>query len=592
MIWTHFLLQVNLYLILFFILYKILLSKETHFTLNRIYLIAAASLSLILPFLRFEWIREHSVTQGVYGSINQISNIVQLTEPHPQSDTFNWGGWIVSIYIIGSIFFTGRLLFQLFLVRKSFKNTLPGAAFSFFNKKVVADDIPASNIIDYHEETHINQKHSWDVIFFEILSIFTWFNPIIYGYKKAIKNIHEYLADEAAAAYQGCKESYALLILSQAFQTDINQLTHKFYTQSQVKKRIYMLYKDRSTKRAIWKYGMVTPIFAIALVLSASTIQKNPQLIEVANHLELPDFNLDMVRKPNSKSDPLTASPRGTTTNNNKDLAHSSSILNLSAEDTSLLTDEVKEDNIMVSTTTEPIGQIVAISTKPAILETTPKANANSLVISPVVDIDNFARNSEMVLDAAELEVKPSYPGGIEKFYDYMSNWIKYPNEAAENNKQGIVYLSFIVEENGSISNVSAIGKKLGYGLEEEAIRVLKKAKVWKPGKMNGKATRSRFHVPIRFTLPSENLVLNLPEVKTKGNLAFLLKNMIAGTQISGIEDALYIIDGKPEDYAGFNALNPQRIDRVSYLNPKDAKNQFGATFSKGAIVVETLPEL
>ncbi|MGY0039849.1 M56 family metallopeptidase [Pedobacter sp. NJ-S-72] len=102
-------------------------------------------------------------------------------------------------------------------------------AFSFFGKKVIDPELPGSDIIEKHEDIHIRQHHTFDVLFFELLGILVWCNPIIYLYKTTVKNIHEYLADEEAAIFQGDKETYAMLILSQAFGVDQNVLTNSFF---------------------------------------------------------------------------------------------------------------------------------------------------------------------------------------------------------------------------------------------------------------------------------------------------------------------------------------------------------------------------
>ncbi|MDB5020149.1 MAG: hypothetical protein JWQ28_1276, partial [Pedobacter sp.] len=102
----------------------------------------------------------------------------------------------------------------------------------------------------------MRQMHSLDVIFFELLGVFTWFNPVIYLYKQSIKNIHEYLADEEAAQYQGDKQQYSLLLLSSAFGVDPNTLTNSFFNTSMIKKRITMLNKEKSRRTAILKYGL------------------------------------------------------------------------------------------------------------------------------------------------------------------------------------------------------------------------------------------------------------------------------------------------------------------------------------------------
>lgn len=84
----------------------------------------------------------------------------------------------------------------------------------------------------------------------------------------------------------------------------------------------------------------------------------------------------------------------------------------------------------------------------------------------------------------------------------YLSNNVKYPNAAREDGIQGKVYVSFVVERDGSISNVSvAKGKELGNGLPEEAVRVVKSMPKWEPGKQNGQAVRCYFTVPVNYRL-------------------------------------------------------------------------------------------
>jgi protein TonB len=98
------------------------------------------------------------------------------------------------------------------------------------------------------------------------------------------------------------------------------------------------------------------------------------------------------------------------------------------------------------------------------------------------------------------MENPPAYPGGIEKFYRFLGDNIKYPPMAAENNIQGNVFVSFTVEKDGSLTDIK-IDRKLGYGTDEEAVRVLKLSKRWNPGMQNGKPVRVKYNIPIKFSL-------------------------------------------------------------------------------------------
>ena len=98
------------------------------------------------------------------------------------------------------------------------------------------------------------------------------------------------------------------------------------------------------------------------------------------------------------------------------------------------------------------------------------------------------------------MENPPNYPGGLEKFYKYLGDNIKYPPMAAENNIQGKVLVSFTVEKDGSLTDLK-VERKLGYGTDEEAMRVLKLSKRWNPGMQNGKPVRVKYNIPISFNL-------------------------------------------------------------------------------------------
>lgn len=98
------------------------------------------------------------------------------------------------------------------------------------------------------------------------------------------------------------------------------------------------------------------------------------------------------------------------------------------------------------------------------------------------------------------VEEQPGFPGGEGALMEYLGKNISYPQLARESNIQGTVYVTFVVEPNGSISNVKTL-KGIGGGCDEEAIRVVKNMPSWKAGKQRGKPVRVQFNLPIRFIL-------------------------------------------------------------------------------------------
>jgi TonB family protein len=110
----------------------------------------------------------------------------------------------------------------------------------------------------------------------------------------------------------------------------------------------------------------------------------------------------------------------------------------------------------------------------------------------------------EKLYDHISLETPPTYPGGIQKFYDFLGSTIKYPKAAFENNVQGTMYVTFIVEKDGSLTNLKREGRALGSGTDEEAIRSISLSKKWNPGMIAGKPVRVQYNVPVKFTIPNK----------------------------------------------------------------------------------------
>jgi len=119
-----------------------------------------------------------------------------------------------------------------------------------------------------------------------------------------------------------------------------------------------------------------------------------------------------------------------------------------------------------------------------------------------VVEIVEFEEEEEVAEPEifSIVEDMPSFPGGEEKLFKYLSEETKYPQMAKDAGIQGVVFVTFVVMENGSIQNVKVV-RGIGGGCDEEAVRVVKKMPKWKPGKQRGKPVRVQYNLPIRFIL-------------------------------------------------------------------------------------------
>jgi bla regulator protein BlaR1 len=244
-------LQIIAFQALFLLVYDLFLKRETFFNHNRAYLLITSLLSLILPFLKFPELKTMATEDVVIhlpevfiGIKTPSAYDIQIAEQAgiilEQPQTPIWQ----SITLIGIALATFIFLFKIIklyglkhrnpkrwqgnvLVVKLIKSS---AAFSFFNTIFMGERIPEAQkpIIYKHELVHIKELHTLDLLFFEILRIIFWFNPLVYIYQNRIKELHEYIAD-AKAVKQSGKADYYQSLLNQVFDVNNVSFTNTFF---------------------------------------------------------------------------------------------------------------------------------------------------------------------------------------------------------------------------------------------------------------------------------------------------------------------------------------------------------------------------
>ena len=637
MSWSHYLLQVNIYLVVFYTFYRLLLNKETYFVLNRIYLICSGVFSLAIPFIQLDWFSKREISQQIFVQVEQFNQLLTQGTVVAETKSFNWGSLIVIIYIVGVLFFLTRFIVKLIGVKKMFNDVKNGLAFSFWNKKIVADNLPGVDAVNHHEDIHVKQLHTFDVLFFESLGILTWFNPVIYLYKATVKNIHEYLADEAAAKFQGDKEAYSMLLLNQAFGVNVNTLTNGFLKKSMIKKRIFMLYKERSRKTAIVKYGIFVPLFALALLLSSSTIRKNEQLLAAAEKVPLEEAKATVAEALNFTpersvevflGEPIVRFPLPKETKNieginsfYKYLGNTVKYPSLAAENkvqgNLVLTFKVvdrKTTDIKIETKLgsgcdeEMVKRISAYKegalkdgnyslkvgfmlqgTSAPFLNENAKNKANFISLN-TISIVGYAFEPEEVHSFVNLENPPKFPGGINDFYKFLADNIKYPEDAVKENIEGNVFVSFIVEKDGSLNDIK-IDRSLGYGTDEEAVRILKLSPKWNPGIQNGKTVRVKYNLPIKFSL-SKRLTGATKALKTEPKDALLQLGAdqlaLKGSDSDDGRSPLYIVDGEIIENNKISNIDSKNIETINILKEGSGTALYGEKAKNGVVLITT----
>lgn len=126
---------------------------------------------------------------------------------------------------------------------------------------------------------------------------------------------------------------------------------------------------------------------------------------------------------------------------------------------------------------------------------------SNTEVFIPKVEIVEEVEEVEEEVIFTVVETSADFPGGTQARMKFLKDNLKYPQQARETGTQGTVYVTFVVEKDGTVSDVKAM-KGIGAGCDEEAVRVIKAMPKWTPAKHNGKIVRMQYILPFKFTLP------------------------------------------------------------------------------------------
>lgn len=275
-------------------LYYLFLAKEKTFTFNRFYLLFGLIFSYTVPFITIE--KERSEVKEPALVIETIQQQTDQKLIIPAEESFNYENLLLTVYLFVSAFFLLKFIYSVIKIKKLkgekiiYKNKKivllekEIAPFSFINRIYFAKSYLNDNKIDdsmfLHEKIHVDQKHSLDIFFVEILKIVSWFNPFIYFYKKTIATNHEFLADEQVIHENYNIKSYQNLILSEILKQQKMDLIHPFNFNN-TKQRFIMMTNKNSKFAQVKKYVSV-PVFAALAFLFTETVYANetPEMIK------------------------------------------------------------------------------------------------------------------------------------------------------------------------------------------------------------------------------------------------------------------------------------------------------------------------
>jgi len=286
----RYILECMAFQLLFLIIYDLFLKRETFFQWNRVYLIGTFVLSLLLPWIKIEAFKttvssEYFVYPEYLWGMDMSEGVVVAPENSTSFDLsateiIFYGGMLIAALLFAYKLFQidrlkrqGEIRYFKDFTRVVVRNS--NMAFSFFRSIFLGDQVleKEHQSIIQHELVHIEQRHSWDLLFFELMRILGWFNPLVYVYQNRVSELHEFIAD-AKVAKTHKAEQYQML-LSQVFQTQHISFINQFFKSSLIKKRIVMLQKSKSKR--IWqlKYLLLVPLVVGMLVYTSLEAQES-----------------------------------------------------------------------------------------------------------------------------------------------------------------------------------------------------------------------------------------------------------------------------------------------------------------------------
>lgn len=597
--WLNYILEANIGLLLFLLLYKTLLGKETHFSYRRFYLLGGLLLSLLFPWLTI------GNPADVVPTLSQTlpDHWLPTTPEQPQNvavhSTVNF--WEFAFWIYGSVasLLFVRFAYQIIMLMQEARKGKAGQvievanssfiAFSFFNLIFISKAFNLSEAdkqrILQHEQVHISKWHSVDMVLIELVRILFWFNPTLIYYKKEMSTVHEFEADEVASGSDH-QDQYCSLLARSAIESSGYALANHF-NNSLTLKRITMI---RTLKRKVkqWKTAIVF-LFVSVLFLS---IACQDQIIAEMNELsqtttiagDFPDHLkpiADKIREENPGIKLMYVEAESINAEkikrlNPNSILHTGFIKNMdnygnvvservelivrSDDSVSQLSDITKSEDdvfLVVEENASPIGgmtaMIEAIQSKVVFpYEAKTKGITGKVFIEFIIEPDGTTSNHKVIkgigggcdeealraMVAADVHWNPGKQknvpvrqkyvvpirfgeapvtqdangvylraeesagpvGGMESLFSEISSNLKMPVEARRNSVSGKVFVEMIVEPDGTTTNYKVI-KGIGYGCDEEALRVLSQASTkWYPAKQDGKVVRQKFVLPVSFS--------------------------------------------------------------------------------------------
>jgi len=531
-----FLIKASTGTILFYLVYWICLRNETFHNTNRWFLLSALFTSVLIPLfpVHYTLLVEQGNTSNLFVAIpDTFKNIPVINEQFQDSGSFNWQHAFLLVYFTGAAIFLLRLLSQtIILIQLMLKNRLKpiegipivenekyGLPFSFFNVVFInpkfhkQENLPE---ILAHEKVHIREKHWFDLLFIELLTVIFWFNPFIWFFERSIKQNHEYLADKGVLAQGHPLGRYQALLINQLMGMQIIGVTNNLNFALNTN-RLKMMTKKKTSRINGIKFLWALPALALLLFAFAEPVYKvnNTETENPVTALQQGEKEFVMKGKvvQEETGNPLPDASviiKGTTVGTISDLDgnftlvepnpkkgvkggyYTEVVISYVGRETKVITASSVENEL--ETTVPDIKMkegIFVIDPNDLIAPPPPPppVNQNNNDQVPPPPPPPVIYEEEVFIVVEEMA---KYPGGLPALGAYISEMkkITQSNKLSGNSK-----IAFTVIETGKVTNVKIVEQD-NDEVGKAAATIAMNMKDWKPAKQRGKP------VPVNYLLP------------------------------------------------------------------------------------------
>ena len=573
-------------LAVFYLFYKLLMSRDTFHRFNRFALLGLLVLSSLLPLV------EASVNSpaAVQETMLTLEQLLLLADIQPEGEsmaaatpsaTVLWLRAALLVYLTGIVFFIVRNLCSLArlgrLIRQGKREALDSylpdrkeknvrlvvhdhdiAPFSWMHWIVIARKDLEENgrEILIHELAHIRNRHSWDLLLADLCIFVQWFNPAAWLLKQELQNIHEYEADETVLREGVNARNYQMLLIKKAVGTRLYSMANNF-NHSSLKKRITMMLKEKSNPWARAKYLYILPLAALAVTAFArpevSAVADEISAVKViapAVHDSIQPNVQTAVAAPSSALDQMPEFPGGM------------EALNTYLRNNIRYPQEAQKAGIQGRVIIQFIVSKDGSITDAEVVESVdPQLDAEGLRL-----IKNMPRWKPGMRKGQAIRVKQTLP--------IRFAFTKTPDKPENSNSIFLKNGSY----NSSLKDVILLVN--GQEVSPEIFRAIDPQRIQSVTVLKDQASLAKYTtdksktgiIQVKLKKEEQASDINIPTIRFD----------------SQTSKALVIIDGKAADATAVQTLSPSQIKSIKVLKGQQAVDLFGEAAKNGAICVST----